>query len=336
MAFRTIARVERITTYAEAADYYNTVKPIRGSNVRPLGARRDADKYQMVKGGNPVFTEYYCARLYDTNVVTFYPDNTIRVKMDGYTTATTLQFISAVLGISANKTRGSCVFRVDGDLHALKGRDAELILQWQEGKLRVKQSQTHKQWAVSRTAANNVRSRVSEFRGYFKGFISLRQEMVKRWNEEVPVVGIAVQEMVDLLGTWDTQNWQGRHETQIDLRSWYALNNKTQDKYTQKMEQFYNLIRNDQPEEGKARNFYKAAVGYFAGYRSHIELNSSIPEAFTFDCADAMAGLDEILFKWFADEVFVLKDVPAGKAPSNKYDRWAGRTPESETFVTEL
>ena len=335
MAFATISRLEQLRSHAEAERYYNEVRPIRGSGLRPLGQRRDATKYQLVRKQRLTGGYDYCARLYETDVVTFQLDNTIKVRWGRYSTALTMQFISEVLGISAGRTRGSVVFRINGENHAFKGNNAELILQWQEGQLRVKQSQAHKQWAVSRTGANNVRSKVSEFRGYFKGFISLRQETHTRWGSDVPVVGVSTCEMIDLLGTWEATSWRGQKQKEIDLRLWYALNNKLSDNYKPKMENFYNLIRNDQPEEDKSANFYKAAVGYFAGYRSHLELNSSVPETMYFDCADAMAGLDEILFKWFADEVFVLKDVPAGKVPSNKYDRWVGVAPESQTFVTK-
>lgn len=333
MAYATVSRIKMFRNHAEAEKLYNETKPIRGSvDVRPIGARRDAHWYRITKNAA---TNTYEAVLYQTPVVTFYPDNTIKVKTGGYNTATTMQFISNVLGINAWRTRGTSMFTIGGENHAMKGSLSELMLKWEGGQLRVTQSQTHKQWAMNRTGANNVRAKVSEFRGYFKGFLSLRGETIQRWGRDVKSVAIELKELVDLLGTHKRKDWRGDMTECINVEPFYNLANKQRPEFRQKAEAFFELIRNDQPEEGKTHNFYKAAVGYFAGYRSSIELNSSISDTFYFDYDDALAGIDEIMFKLFSDEVFVLKDVQQGKAPSNKYDRWVGRTPESQTLVIE-
>ena len=333
MAYATVSRIKMFRNHAEAERIYNETKPIRGSvDVRPIGERRDAHWYRITKNAA---TNTYEAILYQTPVVTFYPDNTIKVKTGGFNTATTMQFISNVLGINAWRTRGASMFTIGGESHAMKGSTSELMLKWEDGQLRVTKGQTHKQWAMSRTGANNVRAKVSEFRGYFKGFLSLRGETIQRWGREVDSVAIELKELVDLLGVTKKKGWRGEEMETLNVEAFYGLANKQQAEFQKKAEAFYELIRNDQPEETKTHNFYKAAVGYFAGYRSHIVLDSSISETLHFDYNDAMAGLDEIMFKLFSDEVFVLKDVAQGKAPSNKYDRWVGRVPEPGTLVIE-
>ena len=296
MAFATVSRIYRIRNYAEAERMYNGVKPIRGSkDIRPIGARRDAHWYRINRKERLTGGYDYEAILYDTPVVTFYPDNTIKVKTGGYATATTMQFIDAVLGISSGRQRGSCVFRIGGRDYVFKGRNVEFTLTYTPNGFTMHNEETHKQWTVNRTAANNVRSRYSEFRKYFKGFLSLRTEVGHRWGHEVTMVRIGVQELVDLLGTTTRDSWNKQKIECINVEPFYSLANKQYPNFQQKAEVYYDLIRNDQDEEAKQANFYKAAVGYFAGYRSSIELNSSLTDELSFDVDSRTFGVSEAI-----------------------------------------
>lgn len=320
--FETTRRVQTLRHYADAQYAYNNIKPVRGSNVRPLGARRDK-QYQVVRLGADTEPYSYAARLWETNVITFHPDNTIVIEHGGWATALTMAFVQSVLGIKAYRTRGACVYEVNGIKYSIKGKGSKLVLQAEEGRLcpsyNVKQAQTHKQWAVNRTAANNVRGRVKGFRDYLRGFISLREEIVPiRWRGDMAMIKVGVDELCDQLGIHQSPNGA----TFITTDPFYRIDQKGTDRHLQKLDAFYNLIRNDQPEETRLANYYKAALGLLTGSRPMIPIDGITTDVFEFESQGLIAYFDEVLFKYFSDEVFVLKDVPEGQVPSNKYDTW--------------
>ncbi len=329
MAFETIERIQQIRSYAEAMQAYDSITPLRGcpEQTRPIGARRDK-QYKIIRIGADIQSYTYAARLYDTNLITYNPDNTIVIDIPkAWPTATTMQFIEAVLGIPTARTRGSCVFQINGVKHALRGDKSTLVLLRNNNRYEVLQSQTHKEWRINRTGANAVRRRVKLFRDYLHGFISLRATRDK-WD--APVMEFDTEELVGVLGT--TNYCEGMVEQGvpsstplINTMSFYGLDRKRQyhddENYLARMEAFYNLIRDDQPEETRTDNYYKAALGVLAA-RHMWRVAAVTPRTYEFFCADAVAYLDEVLFKYFADEVFVMRDVPEGKVPNNKYDTW--------------
>ena len=84
-----------LTTYDEALKRYNDVAPIRGraNNVKPLGHRNRVDAYTIRKNADGGIE---CV-LWQTPVVTFNVDGTIRLKNYQYNTLSTCNFISEVL-----------------------------------------------------------------------------------------------------------------------------------------------------------------------------------------------------------------------------------------------
>lgn len=330
-SFQTVGRIKRIRSYAEAQAQYETTKPIRGSdNLRPIGARRDAAKYYIKEAGSGE----YCAYLYNTPVVTFNPDNTIVIQTYGYDTALSMDFIGQVLGIPACRTRGQCVFTIDGMKYITSGRGGKLVLRSDNGKLSVTEQQTHKQYVISRSGANTVRRRYSEFRQYLKGFLSLRTQEYT-FNSPYHGVGAEVRELVEVnmgelvdhLGVVTRDDGWGGNQVMnkyIDLRSVHHIMAKRSDFYMPNNHAFDLLIQNGQADESRGANFYKACVMLAAAVtaeqgahsipttRGHIRVTPKSIEA----C------LDGIQFKWFSDEVFVLADVPEGKVPNYRYNSW--------------
>ena len=99
----------QVRTYAQALEHYESAKPIRGNGKnggkRPIGKRNglaytnktDGDKIQFV--------------LYKTPVLTYSPDDTIEIKLDGWISNTTATFISEVLNTT--------VYHRDSNLHLI-------------------------------------------------------------------------------------------------------------------------------------------------------------------------------------------------------------------------
>lgn len=97
------ARIQPILNYADAEERYKSIKPIRGRSqeVKPLGERR-YDQYRIEKRitvnqfENKEYVSYACV-LYDTDCVTFHPDNTITLQFGYWSSMTTRAFIRNIL-----------------------------------------------------------------------------------------------------------------------------------------------------------------------------------------------------------------------------------------------
>lgn len=82
------------TTYQFYKNKFDTTKPIRGrtEEIRPIGQRRrDWEQVTRKDLGNGQFA--YCAKLYGTDVVEYHPDGSVVVRVGGWATPTTAEFI---------------------------------------------------------------------------------------------------------------------------------------------------------------------------------------------------------------------------------------------------
>jgi hypothetical protein len=73
---------------------WETTKPIRGRSeeVKPLGQRRrDWEKVTRKDIGNGQYS--YCAKLYNTECVEYLPDGSIKLRIEGWVTPSTAEFI---------------------------------------------------------------------------------------------------------------------------------------------------------------------------------------------------------------------------------------------------
>lgn len=88
--------ITRLTTYAEALAFEQSVIPIRGRSpeVKPLGRRDRVDEFKIRAGNGRVECIYH-----RTAVVVFEQDGTIIINNDGFNSQSTLAFIGRVVGI---------------------------------------------------------------------------------------------------------------------------------------------------------------------------------------------------------------------------------------------
>jgi len=79
MGYATVQRVPRVHDYAQALRIHDNTKPLRGRSpeIKPLGARRDADTYHVRMNGEAVELV-----LYRTPVITFMPDDAVVLFVD--------------------------------------------------------------------------------------------------------------------------------------------------------------------------------------------------------------------------------------------------------------
>lgn len=83
-----------VVLYKKYEDKYNKTMPIRGraEECRPIGDRRKDNETLTLKhvDGHAV----YSARLYDTDVIQFWPNGDVTLDIDAYTTASSVKFIN--------------------------------------------------------------------------------------------------------------------------------------------------------------------------------------------------------------------------------------------------
>lgn len=327
--YATIRRVERLRDYREAELFYNSVKPIRGRMVetRPLGERRYADTYQIIKHVRPEGTEYQ-AVLYKTACVRFLQNGEIIVTTGGYSTTTTMQFISQVLGIGANRQRGSNVFRISGENYITKDKGELRLRHIGNGQYDIMNENKHFHYVINRTGANNVRKRSARFRDYLKGFISLRTQEVKRYGNTYDMVVVPTSEFAAMFGTITVKDWSGNEVEEVNTAVYRHLTDKKGSTYSAFMrssQHLDDLITSDDTD-----NYYKAALLLCArtstgGMSIKNEMMLSLPTAIT-------EALDESQFKLYSKEVLTLVEVARGKVPNTTYDTWADPTESDSRY----
>lgn len=293
----SMREIKRITTYAEAKLRYEQVKPIRGraGDVRPLGERKN-DKFRIAKRVNPLnnTTSYQCI-LYSTPVVEFKPDGDVEINMGGWGSSATRTFINRVLHLSCYSKNGSSVLCLGNKeevvLHTTKNtvvRRLEVYpFTWE-----LTSSEPVYETQLNKKKANAIRAKYSEFEKYLKAMINLRTEtrqegfLGSKYAYELITFSKAEFTEADVSGTMQVE-----------------------------------LMANDQPEESKHNNFYKAALrvalairgGFIAargGSEMHLQSNTLLPK------------FREIVYRHHKAEVFEKVLLPVGKAANKKYDSW--------------
>ena len=114
-----------LNTYEKALAHYESIKPIRGKDwLRPIintlnGRRRQ--HMQIIKHRD----ETIACRLYDTDVLTYFPDGEIHFTSGGYPTTSTHQFASAILSgyLTCNGFKGDTQVAVASGYTVVRGTD---------------------------------------------------------------------------------------------------------------------------------------------------------------------------------------------------------------------
>lgn len=219
--------IPRIRTYAQALDWYNNTPPIKGNGVnagiRPLGDRNKPEM-QIIKGehNDGEFNEIKC-RLYQTDVIIFYPNGSIIVNVGGYHTNTTATFISYVLRERCRKEANRLVMDIGYAQYSLRG-PLELR-HTPEGRIvpiNVKSTYVHK---INRKAMNAVRKEVAEFKKFYTGMLLLREHMlsdeeytehirekylsltIRSWGESIKAQQDRIDTFMGMIKGEDKGNW---------------------------------------------------------------------------------------------------------------------------------
>ena len=318
MGYATVQRVPRIHDYAQALRIHDNTKPLRGRSpeIKPLGARRDADTYHIRKNGDSVELV-----LYKTPVITFMPDGEVMLFVDSYNTVSTHQFISHVLGVSAWGVRRTTVLNINNSKYTLADKDKLRLRKDVSGNWQVLNASQQWTWRLDRKAVTNVRSKYGEFYKYLKGFVNLRTENIKisHWAEkEKDCIRVQQSEFKSACGgTFPMSVYAYMDKRGKQSLDWNAVQPH---QYEKSAGMFEKLIRSDQPEEDKHTNFYKAALLLIAKLENdRMDIRT---DDVTVVSKNIVPLLDDVLFMLYANEVLVRKALPQGKVSTGIYEHW--------------
>ena len=329
MGYRTIQRVpHNVRHYATAKRIHDEIKPIRGRSPerRPLGNRRDCDTYWVRMDGKDVQF-----MLYRTPVLTYKPDNTIIIKTDGYNTVSTHQFISYVLSVYCNGVKGQTVLKYKGDRYVVP--EQGMTIQATEGsyELTIVNSQRLMGYRLNRAATANVRKRYAEFYQYMKGFINLRSSMVSLGRSEHEGVSYTVGEAAELLGTcWENERlrvathlWFGIADKPTEANYNYRFSDRASWElaYYKRVPRFLALI-DGADRESKHQDFHKAMMILMTYDMNTIAEEQCLTTVMSYGSDGIRKRLEEILFKWFAEEVVEKFELEQGKLCTTSYNKW--------------
>lgn len=340
-----------VREYGHALRLLKTTKPIGGSGCNagmvPLGARCDVGTYS-VRAGKTDETDVEFV-LYKTPVITYKADGRILIFMDKWGTSTTREFIGTILFANCYATKGKTVLMLGEEKSIIPptglvlrcapqepGSKAPPVLAFDADTKPVIYG-----YAINRAQNNNVRRRYSEFIKYFKASINLRKtEISTSYGYGSPVVDEAIEytigEAADVLGTTLdsgairlSNKWDTLYQKPVPSYRPQGWNTYAQwiDQYDIKCREFLDLIKNDQDEETKHANFYKAFVilmvtkGHTSGYNQpHRAEDLTVVKNVLLNTIKN--NFEHVLKMYFAKailETVVLKD---GAPPNNVYTKW--------------
>lgn len=334
MGYASVMYVPRLFTYESAKRQFDRAKPIRGTTTRPLGRRRDHRMYS-IRENKAGAIELVC---YNTPVVTFEQGGTVRVKIDGWNSVSTRQFIWQTTGIPTSSKGDYCILEVQGDKHTLKANEELLLTRdWEKG-WTVTNNHPRLSYRINRKGANNVRAMYKPFADYLKGFIALRatdlsvQGMWGRPDYEYRVLQITLRELGEVFGVIDTEETFARalrngspHATRtatqvVNVPGGYELKHTQAKNHKAKDQEMLELMKS-----GDHAKFYRAALWLCnPSHDMRLAYFESEADTSVFNCAAdiPLKMFDNFIMLHHAQETIEVYPTPEGKVPSEKYKQW--------------
>lgn len=293
-------KIDPLFTYGEAVAKFNEVKPIRGSDVRPIGKRRDKHMQILMDEQSK---EVRC-RLYNTDVITFRPNGEVVLRFNGWSSSATIEFISAILRIHVRKFDNLIWLRElkNGEIeeYPLDSHGENVLTPM----LKLKNIENHRYYTYrkSREKANNVRSRYATFTTYLEGVLKLRADPDGRFD-------VKEEELIECFG------WRRLFATTVPAMPLPVTIRLAQRPNEDSLDEFMRLVKSDGANQ--AVDFYKATLWLFhsldgVGKTRHV-VSDLVRKVF-----------DDVLMYVHRDEVFIKFDV-TGKAVKNDYAKFFGQ-----------
>lgn len=178
---------DKMLAYTHYKNLYESTKPIRGraEDIRPIGQRRRDWELiiHKVEDGQDV----YCARLYNTDVVKYYPDGSVKLCIDSWATPLTAEFMHTHSPFYCYKRYNKIWVRLRGedeDKHYPIDRENGLLLVSVNGRYEPSEPVVVKQKVVDRQKAKDARAPLKPFLDWAKMFLKLSDGWIMAETKE--------------------------------------------------------------------------------------------------------------------------------------------------------
>lgn len=305
-----IERIPYIRNFAEAKQVYERTKPIRGRSdgKRPLADRSAVDNYYILANGD----DSYSCVLYQTKVLTYYADNTVKVDTGQWESQTTRAFIENILGLGCFRKNQHDILLLDTNRRVepfcILGKEPTVIRQGQNSEVwELVKSPVVKEVKLLRKEANAACAKYKEFADYLKNSMKLRANERGHVNIFGSEFGNAFPE-----GSPFRKMYWG-HMEQKEFKT-----------YKETGEVFFELV--GATDEDKHEKFYYATLLLVASVRGIMLEHADKDPHDGWHISDGGKSLankfKELVLKWHSHEVFEITPARAGVVPNPKYKKY--------------
>lgn len=297
--------------YAEAlARLENTVAFRSGSYKGrfPLGDNRRYKYCTIAKQ----YDDSVALQLYDSNVVTFYPNGEIHISLCKYDTVATRQFLWGTLPYDIKHDRGTTYLIINGEWYAFPSADTTLIIK-DNVILNAVQEKTYK---LNRAVMKDKRSLYQSFLEYVNNMGRIQTGITQ--SEAAVAVACLIDYQVPNSGRINpivlpralSRYYRGGEKPIAMMERFLADVKAAQE--SNNLDKFYNYFILLGISALRFNYYMKA---YVPSYTDDVEVSIS---------KQMLEFFDEILKFVYSKEVFTSKDVPIGVKVSNKNRKYIG------------
>jgi hypothetical protein len=316
-----------INTHGEALTFVKTTPPIRGREIIPLGARRDADKFSI--GLTP--DENVEVRFFRSVILTYLKEGGLKFSSVGASWGISEAWVFENLLPQVARAKVT-----KGFLHVQTEDGRALVIPPGVTKvtdtLNIVEPTEHYVWRLKRAETNKVRARYGAFYRYVKGMVGVRKVPDPHYDKEF-VLYLTLGEVEEAMTTeWMCKCLYIRHKPRVSTPDIRAELQQTHAGWRAAMGEFIEMVTPHESEQVQTENFYRAFLTLAACQASAYFFSRSLfsrtrnPSQDMYVSAGSLAKvLDELLFKYYSDDVFVQEKVPVGRVPDDRYCLWITR-----------
>jgi len=305
-----IQSIPYIRHFAEAKQVYEKTKPIRGRSdgKRPLTDRSAVDNYYMLANGDG---SYSCV-LYQTKVLTYYADDTVKIDRGQWESQTTRAFIQSILGLGCYRKNQHDVLLLNTyrrvEPFCILGKEPTVVRQGQNSEVwELVKSPVTTEVKLLRKEANAAYARYKEFTDYLKNSMKLRADEHRN-------VYVSNEELTNAFP-------EGSPFRKL---YWGHMDYKEYKTYKEMGELFFGVA--GATGDDKHEKFYHATLLLVANIRGVMLEHASNNPHGAWRITDSGKGMlnkfKELVLKWHSHEVFEITPARAGVVPSPKYKKY--------------
>lgn len=289
--------IPHINDYATALKLWKETKPIRGRAVdtRPLGHRRN-DHYLINKLPDGAVE---CI-LYKTPVVTFYENEDVTIRHDGWNSVSTCNFIGEVLGIHSSIFNYKTMVGFGGKDYVVpeEGLTIRRNATWVYEPVNPTPVMGH---ALDRKGANKVRSAYKPFRSYLSSMSRLKGDSIYPMEELFRVFG----------------KTEGMYPHPIMPTK---LSQDSNTGWEDSVKGFFKLVM-DTKEETRNDSFYKAILQMAHAFGIE-KWNANETEGYTLHEKKALKSFDDLVIGFHRNETLKETVLPDGVVRKDSYGKY--------------